>query len=129
MDQTSTLSPAATRPSALSDSLAFFREFLRNPAMVGSIVPTARPVIEAMLAPVDWAHCRLFVEYGPGMGTFTRPIMERLGPQAMLIAIDPNPRFTGHLAETIPDPRFRAVTGSALDVQRIIAEHGHSQAD
>ena len=29
-----------------------------------------------MLGPVDWDNTILFVEYGPGVGTFTRPILE-----------------------------------------------------
>ena len=29
--------------------------------------------------PVDWENTQLFVEYGPGVGTFTRPMLDRLG--------------------------------------------------
>ena len=41
--------------------------------MVGSIIPSSRVLIDKMLDPVDWANTKLFVEYGPGVGTFTRP--------------------------------------------------------
>ena len=57
----------------------FLRGFLKNPVMVGSIIPSSKVLIEKMLDPVDWANTRLFVEYGPGVGTFTRPVLERLG--------------------------------------------------
>ena len=39
--------------------------------MVGSVIPSSRVLIEKMLEPVDWANTRVFVEYGPGVGTFT----------------------------------------------------------
>ena len=52
----------------------FLRGFLKNPVMVGSIIPSSKVLIEKMLSPVDWANTRVFVEYGPGVGTFTRPI-------------------------------------------------------
>ena len=47
--------------------------------MVGSIIPSSRVLIDKMLGPVDWANTKLFVEYGPGVGTFTKPVLERLG--------------------------------------------------
>src|SRR5512138_3251456 len=56
----------------------FLRGFLKHPVMVGSVIPSSRILIDKMLKPVDWSACRLFVEYGPGVGTFTRPILDRL---------------------------------------------------
>ncbi len=107
----------------------FLQGFFKHPVMVGSVVPSSDKLIRRMLAPVDWARCKLFVEYGPGVGTFCRPILERMAPDAMLIAIDTNPDFVRYLDHTISDPRFVAVNGSAADVERIVADHGHQQAD
>ena len=107
----------------------FFSGFLKHPVMVGSIMPSSGKLIRKMLEPVDWANTKLFVEYGPGVGTFCRPILERMAPDAMLIAIDTNPDFIRYLDHTISDPRFDAVNGSAADVERIGPEHGHDKAD
>lgn len=107
----------------------FFKGFLKHPAMVGSVIPSSRALVNKMLAPVDWDRVKLFVEYGPGVGTYTVPILDRLGPDAELIAIDTNPDFVGFLRREIGDPRFHAVRGSAADVQRIIADLGHEKAD
>ena len=82
-----------------------------------------------MLGPVDWAATKLFVEYGPGVGTFTRPILDRLAPDATLITIDTNADFTAYLKAAIDDERLIAVTGSAADVEKIIAAHGFEKAD
>jgi phospholipid N-methyltransferase len=82
-----------------------------------------------MLRPVDWENTKLFVEYGPGVGTFTRPVLERLGPDAHLVTIDTNPDFTKYLRESIDDPRLIPVTGSASDVEQILAERNLGQAD
>jgi phospholipid N-methyltransferase len=107
----------------------FLRGFLKNPVMVGSIIPSSRVLIDKMLDPVDWANTRLFVEYGPGVGTFTRPVLERMGPDAALVTIDTNPDFTHYLKESIDDPRLVPVTGSAADVEAILAERGLGSAD
>ena len=97
--------------------------------MVGSIIPSSKVLIDRMLGPVKWDETKLFVEYGPGVGTFTRPVLDRLGPDATLIAIDTNPDFVKYLKEAIDDPRLVAVTGSAADVEKIIADRGFDHAD
>ena len=107
----------------------FLRGFLKNPVMVGSIIPSSRVLIDKMLDPVDWANTRLFVEYGPGVGTFTRPLLERLAPDATLLTIDTNPDFTHYLKQQIDDPRLVTVTGSAADVEKILADRNLGQAD
>jgi len=114
---------------AASPRWQFLRGFLKHPVMVGSIIPSSKVLIDRMLGPVDWENTKLFVEYGPGVGTFTRPILERLGPDATLIAIDTNPDFVKYLKQAIDDPRLVAVTGSAADVEQIVADHGFAHAD
>ncbi|HET9146082.1 MAG TPA: methyltransferase domain-containing protein [Sphingomicrobium sp.] len=107
----------------------FLRGFLKNPVMVGSIIPSSKVLIDKMLEPVDWANTRLFVEYGPGVGTFTRPILDRLSPDATLVTIDTNADFTRYLKQSIDDPRFVPVNGSAADVEKILAERDLGSAD
>jgi phospholipid N-methyltransferase len=107
----------------------FLRGFLKHPVMVGSVIPSSRVLVERMLEPVDWHSCALFVEYGPGVGTFTRPILERLRPGASLLAIDTNPDFVSYLRRSVHDPRLEVVRGSASDVREILGERGLGQAD
>ena len=107
----------------------FFRGFLKHPVMVGSIIPSSGKLIDKMLSRVDWAGCKVFVEYGPGVGTFCQPILNRMAPDATLIAIDTNPDFVGYLRRRIVDSRFVAVEGSAADVRTILADHGHDSAN
>ena len=107
----------------------FFRGFIEHPRMVGSIIPSSRFTIEKMLAPVKWGECKLFVEYGPGVGTFCQPVLDRLRRDGTLIVIDTNPLYIDYLKKTIRDSRFHAVLGSAADVEEIVRAHGHDHAD
>ncbi|WP_336981740.1 methyltransferase [Altererythrobacter fulvus] len=107
----------------------FFQGFIEHPVMVGSIIPSSRFTIRKMLAPVNWDECKLFVEYGPGVGTFCRPVLDRLRRDATLLVIDTNPLFIDYLRRTIGDSRFVAVHGSAEDVEEIVRAHGHEHAD
>jgi phospholipid N-methyltransferase len=107
----------------------FLKGFVKNPVMVGAIVPSSGRTIARVLAPVDWDHCRVFVEYGPGVGTFCQPVLDRLRRDGTLIVIDTNPDFIAYLQATIRDSRFSAVLGSAGDVEAIVAAHGFDHAD
>ena len=107
----------------------FLRGFIKHPVMVGSIIPSSKAMVDKMLAPVDWANCRLFVEYGPGVGTFTEHVLRRMAPDATLIAIDTNADFVRYLRGKFTDSRLFPVTGSAADVHQIIADCGFDQAD
>jgi phospholipid N-methyltransferase len=107
----------------------FLQGFIEHPVMVGSIIPSSRSTIRKMLGPVKWDECKVFVEYGPGVGTFCRPVLDRLRRDGQLIVIDTNPLFIDYLRRTITDSRFSAVHGSAADVEEIVRAHGHDHAD
>jgi phospholipid N-methyltransferase len=114
---------------ANSPQWQFLRGFLKNPVMVGSVIPSSKVLIDRMLAPVRWDEVKLFVEYGPGVGTFTRQVLDRLPDDARLIAIDTNADFIDFLKKDIDDERLIAVTGSAADVEKIIESQGFAKAD
>jgi phospholipid N-methyltransferase len=114
---------------ALGPAGVFFKGFVENPRMVGAIVPSSSVTVKAMLSKVDWANTRLFVEYGPGVGTFCQPVLDRLPRDADLLVIDTNPLFIDYLRKTIHDSRFHAVLGSAEDVEDIVRSIGHEKAD
>ena len=114
---------------AMGPAGVFFRGFLEHPRMVGSIIPSSAATIRQVLAPVRWNECKLFVEYGPGVGTFCQPVLDRLPRDGELLVIDTNPLFIDYLRRTISDSRFHAVLGSAEDVEGIVRSIGHEKAD
>ena len=107
----------------------FFKGFLEEPRMVGSIIPSSRFTIRKMLSRVKWDECKVFVEYGPGVGTFCQAVLDRLPRDGRLIVIDTNPLYIDYLTKHCRDSRFSAVHGSAADVERIVRAHGHEKAD
>ena len=114
---------------AMGPAGVFLQGFVEHPVMVGSIIPSSRFTIRKMLAPVNWNECKLFVEYGPGVGTFCRPVLERLPRDGTLLVIDTNPLFIDYLKATISDSRFVPVLGSAANVEDIVRAHGFAHAD
>jgi len=107
----------------------FLREFAKAPLAVGSPIATSTGTIERQLENVDWARTRLFVEYGPGTGEFTRYILQRLPPDAKLIAIESEDGLADHLRETIDDRRLTVHTGSATQARAILGEDAIGRVD
>jgi phospholipid N-methyltransferase len=128
-----TLSPAEAatlkRRKARGPWSMFFKGFLKHPVMVGSIIPSSDTLIAKMLSRVDWDNTKVFVEYGPGVGTFCQQVLRHLPADATYIAIDLNPDFIDYLGEIITDIRFRPVLGSAADVEQIVRDSGFDHAD
>ncbi len=121
---------AANKLATRTSSLALFtRNFLKSPAMLGAVVPSSPFLVKDMMSPVDWTRARVLVEYGPGVGTFTKEILKRMRPDAVLVAIELNTDFVEYLCDHIRDPRFHVVHGSAARVRSILAEQNLGSAD
>ena len=116
-------------PSRAAEVALFAANFVKHPLMLGSVIPSSRFLIERLLRQVDFGRARVFVEYGPGVGTFTRQILRRMHPDAVLIAVETNPDFVRFLGKSLPDPRLRVVHGSAADVEAVLARAGLAAAD
>jgi phospholipid N-methyltransferase len=110
-------------------ALLFARNFFRYPKLLGSVVPSSPFLVKHLLSFIDWQRARIVVEYGPGVGTVTREILKRIGPEATLVAIELNPEFVEFLQNEIQDPRFRLVYGSAADVRSILRQLNLPHAD
>jgi len=113
----------------VSSLLLFSRNFLKHPRMLGSVIPSSRFLVNRLLRQVDWPRARTIVEYGPGVGTITKPLLRRLGPDGHVVAIDTNRDFVLHLGRTLRDPRLHVVEGSAADTATVLAERGLARAD
>jgi phospholipid N-methyltransferase len=113
----------------IGDALLFARNFFRHPRMLGSIIPSSRFLIRQLLQPIDWQAARVIVEYGPGVGCITAEILERMRPDALLVAIETNSEFVKFLRNAFPDERLRVMEGSAESVDEFLRALGHEHAN
>lgn len=117
------------KAAASSHLLLFARNFFRFPAMLGSVIPSSRFLVNDVLSQVEWEAARVIVEFGPGVGTMTREILKRMRPDATLVAIELNLDFVAFLQEQIQDPRLRVVHNSAGKVRAVLDDMYLQQAD
>lgn len=114
---------------AISNARIFFGQFLANPLMLGSVTPSSQTCVKRLLRDVEWAKTKVFVEYGPGPGNFSRYILDMLPADAVLVVVELNPRFSALLREEIKDPRLKVIEGSADDINQHLTDLGLPKAD
>jgi phosphatidylethanolamine/phosphatidyl-N-methylethanolamine N-methyltransferase len=95
------------------DSLEFLRGFVRNPAQVGSVVPSSRWLEQRLVRQAGIREAHTVVELGPGTGGTTAALLRAMAPGARLLAVELDPEFHQHLLSTISDPRLLIELGSA----------------
>jgi phospholipid N-methyltransferase len=107
-----------------ADRATFLRSFLRDWRTIGSVTPSSRFLVRAMLENVPFGQARRIVEYGPGTGVFTSAVLRRLAPDGQLLALDTEAHFIESLQARLPDARLLPVRGSAAAIQRHLAALG-----
>jgi phospholipid N-methyltransferase len=109
--------------------LRFFNQWVRNPRELGSVTPSSRFLAREVVDRIDFSRVRRIAELGPGTGVFTRAILDRLGPDGRVLAVDTNAAFVEHLRREIRDARLKVVEASAERVDALVAEAGWPGVD
>lgn len=107
----------------LRDNATFLRGFVRNPAQVGSIIPSSRRLEQRLVREAGIPSARSVVELGPGTGGTTAAFLRAMPPAARLLAIELNANFHGHLRSSIHDPRFHLELESAEKLEELLARN------
>ena len=96
----------ATVLTRVRDSIVFFGGFLRHPLATGAVFPSSSPVAKHLLRVGRINAGSSVVEFGPGTGSCTSHILDRIGPEGTFIGIDTNKRFVEMLRERFPQATF-----------------------
>ena len=116
-------------PSRRDQVLLFARNFFKHPKMLGSVIPSSRFLIEEVLKQIDFDRAKVIVEYGPGVGSFTTPLLKRMRPDGKLIVFEMNADFVELLRKSYSDPRLHIVHGSAEEIDAVLKDLGETAAD
>src|SRR3989338_9191834 len=100
-----------------------------SPRQVAALKPTGREAAERICAGVE-KDALVDVEFGPGTGSVTDVLRERLGEDATIILIEINRGFAKSLRRTTQhDPRVSVCEDSAVNVRHILRDHGLIRAN
>lgn len=104
-------------------TVEFFRGFLRQPELVGALMPSSRFVERRLVRMAQAASAGVVVELGPGTGGTTRALLNAMPPGGRVLAIEIDPEFAARL-RAWDDPRLIVHQGSAAGIGTALAEHG-----
>lgn len=111
----------------MGESLRFLREFIRRPTRVGAIAPSSRWLARTMVESGDLRKADTVVELGPGTGSFTRAILDRIAPSATFFVMEVNAEFATSLRRRFPD--LTVHNDSAERLPEYLPAHGKSAVD
>ncbi len=107
--------------------LSYLSIFLRN-KHVAAVVPSSKFLVNRVIKAMDLPRARVVVEYGAAEGVITHRILERLGPEGTLLAVELSADFAKVL-QGLRDPRLRARQGDVTRINEIMAAEGVREAD
>ena len=105
--------------NSVSEGELFFRQWLRSPKSMGSVLPSSRALARALAAEVAWEPGQFVVELGGGTGALTQGMIERGIPRDNIIVVE----LETHLFDYLRD-RFegvRVVQGDATRLDELLA--------
>ena len=100
----------------------FFRQWLRSPKSMGSIIPSSKYLARAMAEEVAWTPGQHIVELGGGTGAITQGLIDRGIPREKLVVIELERALYEHLRRRLPGTLI--IQGDATKLDEILARHG-----
>lgn len=99
----------------------FFRQWLRSPKSMGSVIPSSRFLARAVAAEVAWQPGQHVVELGGGTGAISQGLIERGIPRENLIVIELDGALYGYLKERLQG--CLVIQGDATRLDEILVRH------
>ena len=98
-------------------------KFITSIVTTGALSPCWDSSIEAMLYNIDRSTTLTIVEYGPGLGGFTRYLLDKSAAEATLTCFEINEQDFGSELASITDPRLRIHYASCEDVGKFFEKN------
>jgi phosphatidylethanolamine/phosphatidyl-N-methylethanolamine N-methyltransferase len=100
---------------------------VRQPVRMGAVAPSSPWLARRLVDEMGLEDALTVVELGPGTGPFTRVISERAHPEALILALELNPRLAAELARRFD--RVEIVNDSAERLPEHLRSRGRDHAD
>ncbi len=109
-------------------TVSYVKNFISD-KYIASITPTSDFGVRKVCGKIDFSRCGLVVEYGPGTGVFTKYLLEKMGPDSLLLLMERNPNFVALLKKKIRDRRVVVVNDCASNILQALGQFGKTPVD
>lgn len=110
-----------------SKFMGYVKVFMDDPA-VAAVTPSSKYLVDRTVKAMNLQQAKVVVEYGAAQGVMTRKILEKMRPDARLLAIEFNAPLFEELKK-LSDPRLTLVHGDVREIDKILKAHGFDGAD
>jgi len=107
--------------------MKFFREFITHPMETGAIVSSSAKLAKLIVGISDLSKKRCVVELGPGTGTLTKEILQRISPETSFFSLEINGQFVKATQRNCPNATI--YHASALEIKRYLIQHNQNTCD
>ena len=105
-----------------NESELFFRQWLRSPKSMGSVIPSSRALARAVAKQVVRRPGEAIVELGGGTGAISEGLLESGVPRDKLVIVELDGELHGYLKRRFDG--VRVVRGDATRLNDILAQQG-----
>lgn len=105
----------------------FLYHYLRNPKATGAIMQSSKHLAQSITQNINLENADNIIELGPGMGAFTKIILQKKKENARFFAIEINPKLAQKLARKLPN--IDIALGSAQNLGEMMSARKMESAD
>ncbi len=106
----------------------FFSAFLKQGKNIGAVAPSSKFLVKKMVDPIDFTNVKCIVEFGPGTGTITHELLNRMPSDSILLAFEINKDFCEKL-NGIKDSRLKIISDTAENLEEYLKENNIQKVD
>jgi phospholipid N-methyltransferase len=117
----------ASNGTGLREHILMASRFLRSPSTVGAVSASSRAMARKMVERLPNDRPVTVVELGPGTGSFTSAIVERVASGSRILAIDLEQTFIDRVRRRWPS--VDCVCASAEHLEQLVAERHLAPVD
>ncbi|AKC20485.1 hypothetical protein IY39_00745 [Flavobacterium psychrophilum] len=103
-------------------------EVFKSGGTIGALSPSSSFLAKKMLKPIHFDTANCIVEFGAGTGIFTHKLLEKMNPNALLLAFEINTAFYEELIK-IKDKRLVVINDSAEKIEHYLKVNHKEKAD
>lgn len=102
----------------IPDALEFLAQWVRRPAAVGAILPSGRPLAQAMARQIDVDRPGLVLELGGGTGNITKACIEIGVDPRQIVVLEKASSFCSLIRQRFPE--VRVIRGDARYLAKLL---------
>jgi phospholipid N-methyltransferase len=88
--------------NSLKQRLIFLSRFLYSPKTIGSITPSSKHLVHALMNPIPWHNLKSIVELGSGTGIVTHEILQRAPSDCHVVLFEQDQALRQYLHHRYP---------------------------